>query len=70
MAVVAHRAVMGNREVRVVKRRSEPAAGGVATIAGRWVSRCDVIRNRAAERLRTVPLRLVASIAGRVRRSE
>ena len=70
MAVGANRPVVRDREPGVVEGRTQPARGCVASVARCGVSSRDVVRDRAAQRLCTVPLRLVASIAGRVRRSE
>ena len=70
VAIVTHRPVMRNREVRVIERCAQPACGGVAGVARGWVPRGDVIRHRTAQRLRAVPLRQVAAGTNRVRRGQ
>ena len=70
VAVSTDRAIMRDREPGVVERRAQPARGYVAGIARCRISCRDVVRDRAAQRLCAVPLRYVASVADRVRRSE
>lgn len=70
VAVVANRPVMGNREICVVERGSQPTARRMAAIAGGRISRGDVVRNGAAQRLRAVPLRLMTAVTSGIRRSE
>ena len=70
MAVSTDRVMVGDRKIGVVEGRTQPARGCVAGIARCRISCSNVIRDSAAERLCAVPLREVASIAGRVRRSE
>ena len=70
MAVCAHRIVMRDREPGVIKGCSCPRRRRMAGVAGCGIAGRDVVRDRAAQGLRTVPIRLVASIAGRVRRGE
>ena len=67
MAVVADRSVVRNWEVGVIEGCTEPACCVVAGIAGLRVASGNVIRNGAAQRLRTEPCGLVASIARGVR---
>ena len=63
MAIVANRAIMGNSEIGVIKRRAEPTGGGVAGRARRGIAGGDVIRHRAAEGLRAVPVSDMAAVA-------
>ena len=70
VAVSTDRVMVGDRKIGVVEGRTQPARGCVASVARCRVSSRDVVRDRAAERLCAVPLREVASIAGRVRRRE
>jgi hypothetical protein len=67
VAIVADRVVVRNGKVCVFEGGVEPAYGGVAAIAGRRKPSGDVIRHEATERLRAVPVRGVAAIAGGVR---
>src|SRR5262249_6760000 len=70
VAVIAHRAVVRYREVRVVKRRVQPARRHMARVASGGIPRCNVIRHLATQRLRAQPRRLVASIASGVRTAQ
>jgi len=73
VAVRTDRAIMRNAEPGVIKGSPQPARshpGGVAGYAGCWIQRGNVVRHGAAQRLRTQPGRLMASIAIRVRRSK
>ena len=70
MTIRADRTIVRDLEPGVVEGRPQPRRGCVAGIAGCGISGRNVVRDRAAERLCAVPLREVASIAGRVRRSE
>jgi hypothetical protein len=67
VAVVANRSVMGNREIRMVERGSQPTARRVAAIAGGRISRGDVVGNGAAKRLRALPLRLMTAVTSGIR---
>ena len=70
MAVVADRAVVRDRKIGVIECGAQPTGGRVAGVARLRVASRDVIRHRAAERLRAEPCGLVASITGCVRRSQ
>ena len=70
VAVSTDRVMVRDRKIGMVEGRAQPTRGCVAGIARCRISSSDVVRDRAAERLCAVPLREVASIAGRVRRSE
>ena len=59
-----------DREIGVIKGCSCPRRRRVAGVARCWIPGGDVVRDRAAQGLRTVPIRQVASIAGRIRRGE
>ena len=56
-----------DREISVIKRCSGPRRRRMAGVAGCGISGRDVVRDRAAQGLRTVPIRQVATVAGRVR---
>ena len=70
MAVVADRAVVRDREIGVVECGAQPTGGRVAGVARLRVACRDVVRHRAAKRLRAEPCGLVASITGCVRRGQ
>jgi hypothetical protein len=70
VTVRAHRPVVRLLEPGMVERRAEPIRGnpsGVASYAGGWVLRGNVIRYCATKRLRAQPGRLVTSVAIGVR---
>ena len=56
-------AVVRNREIGVIESRSQPTRGGVAAIAGRWITSRNMVRHRAAQSLCAVPIGDVASVA-------
>ena len=66
VAIGAHRAIMRKCEPGVIKRRAEPSGRRVTGIACRRVTGRDVVRHAAAEGLRAIPFRQVASIANGV----
>ena len=70
MAIGAHRPVMRKCEPRVSKRCAEPSGRRVASITCGRIARGDVIRYAAAECLRAVPFRQVATVANGVRCSQ
>lgn len=70
MAVAANRAMMGDREVRVIERCAEPGSCVVASRATGRVAGGDVIRHAPAKRRCALPRRGVATIAVRVCRSQ
>ena len=57
---------MWNGEPGVIEGRSCPRRRRVAGVAGRRIAGSDVVRDGAAERLRAVPIGLMAGIASRV----
>jgi len=66
VAVRAHRAMVWNSEPGVIKCRPCPRGRRVAGVAGRRIAGGDVVRDGAAERLRAVPIGLMAGIASSV----
>ena len=62
VAIVAHRPVVRNREVRVIKRRTQPAGCRMAGVARGRVARRDVIGHGTAERLGAGPGSQVAAV--------
>jgi hypothetical protein len=66
MAVIADGAVVRNRKIYMVERRSQPTAGGVAGVASGGIASGDVIGDAAAHGLRAVPVRFVAAVASGV----
>ena len=66
VAIGAHRAIMRKCEPRVCKRRAKPAGRRVAGITGGRIASGNVIRYAAAECLRAVPFRQMASVANGV----
>ena len=66
MAIRTHRAVVWDSEPGVIKRRPGPRGRRVAGVAGRRIAGGDVVRDGAAERLRAVPIGLMAGIASSV----
>ena len=70
VAIVADRPVVGNRKVRVIKDRAQPARSAVTRVASRWVPGGDMVGNRTTKGLRAVPLRHVATVTSRVRRGQ
>lgn len=70
VAVVAHRFVVRNRKVGVVKGGAEPTGGGVARVARCWIAGSNVVGHTATESLCTGPSGLMAAIAGGVGSSE
>ena len=57
VAVRTDRVMVGDREIGVVEGGPQPARGCVAGIARCRISRSDVVRDSAAQRLRAVPFR-------------
>ena len=63
MAIIANRTIVRNREPRVIEGGSCPRGRRVARVAGGRITRRNVIRHRAAQSLRAVPIRLVTAVA-------
>ena len=57
VAVSTDRVMVRDRKPGVVEGRAQPACGCVASIARCRISRSDVVRDSAAQRLRAVPFR-------------
>ena len=66
VAVRANRSVVRDRKPGVIKGRPGPRGRRVAGVAGRRIAGGDVVRDGAAERLRAVPIGLMAAIASSV----
>ena len=67
VAIIADRTVMRNREIGVVKGRTQPGCGGVTGIAGCRVTSGKVVWHRPAQGLRAGPSSQMAAVAGGVR---
>jgi len=63
VAIIANRTIVRNREPRVIEGGSCPRGRRVARVAGGRITRRNVIRHRAAQSLRAVPIRLVTAVA-------
>lgn len=69
MAIIADGAMVRNREVRMVERRTKPIRrdpGRVAGDASGWVLRGNVIWHGAAQGLRALPSSRVAAVTIRI----
>ena len=65
------RLVVRNREIiAVIENGIQPVRGAVACVAGSGIAGGDVVRYRASESLRAVPLRDVATVASGICRSQ
>jgi hypothetical protein len=62
VAVVADGTVVRDREVGVVKRCTEPAGGGVTSVAGGGIAGGEVVGYTATQCLRAIPGSLVAAV--------
>ena len=70
MAVVTHGTVVRDLEIRVIECSPEPTGRRVAGVASLRIAGGDVVRHRAAKRLRADPRRLVAPVTRSVRRGQ
>ena len=59
-----------NREVGVIEGCAKPTRGRMAGLAGGWIISSEVVWNGAAQSLRTVPVRQVATVAKGIRSSQ
>ena len=66
VAVRAHRAMVWNSEPGVIKRRPCPPRRRVAGVAGRRITCCLMVRDRASHGKGAVPIGLMAAIASSV----
>ena len=67
VTVSADRTMVRNREIRMVKRCARPTGGRVTAVASRRVARGDVVRDRASQGLRAIPVSDVTAVARGVR---
>ena len=63
VTVRADRTVVRNREPRVVEGRTGPSGRRMAAVASRRIASGDMVRDRATQGLRAVPIRLVTAVA-------
>lgn len=70
VAIAAYRSVVRDRKIGVVECSAEPTRGRVASVACLRVAGRDVVRHRAAERLRAEPRGLVAPVTRGVCRGQ